>query len=138
MTATVDLADILAGTDALAHLDAAHQAAWEATDPDLLRLCQRRMAMIIGHEPTVAAMSAEEQATLAAWSGSPAFGERERAALALTEQYTIDVAAATDEQVAALAEHLGAHALLDFAHALLVVEQRMRLELAFAAVMGQP
>jgi alkylhydroperoxidase family enzyme len=123
------LDDWLAGTDALAALDAAHDAAWSAVDADLLALCRQRMAMLRRHEPTLASMSAAELATLRRWPTSPAFGDLERAALEFTEQYLLDVAALDDAQVEGLGVHLGDQGLVDFVNALLVVEQRMALEL---------
>ncbi len=131
----VVLDDCLAGTDALAALDAAHAAAWAAVDPSLLSLCRNRMAMLRRHEPTLATMSDDECAALSRWSSSTGFSDVERAALDVTEQYLIDVASLTDAQVGRLAVHLGEQGLVDFVNALLVVEQRMSLELFFERVL---
>lgn len=123
------LDDWLAGTDTLAALDAAHDAAWRAVDTELLVLCRQRMAMLRRHEPTLASMSDTDLATLRRWPTSPVFDERQRAALEFTEQYLLDVASLDDAQVEALGAHLGDEGLVDFVHALLVIEQRMALEL---------
>jgi hypothetical protein len=129
------LDDRLAGTDALVALDAAHEAAWAAVDDDLLTLCRNRMAMLRRHEPTLGTMSADEHEALSRWPTSPEYGDLERAALDFTEQYLIDVASIDDEQVARLARHLGEPGVVDFVNALLVVEQRMSLELFFDSVL---
>ena len=81
-------------------------------------------------------MTEAERVALADWPADPALDPAERAALELTEQFVIDVAAATDEQVTRLAEQLGDRSVIDFVDALLVVEQRMRLELGLGAVLG--
>lgn len=125
----------LAGTDALDALDAAHDAAWRSVDVELLTLCRQRMAMLRRHEPTLSSMSAADLATLRRWPTSPVFDERQRAALEFTEQYLLDVAALDDAQVGALREHLGEQGLVDFVNALLVIEQRMALELFLAGAL---
>lgn len=124
----MELTGVLEGTDALMQLEAAHVAAWAATDRRLLELCRDRMAMLLGHEPTTDTFDAARVEELSSWpsAGLPA---AEVAALALTEQYMIDVSSVTNEQVGALREHLGDAGVANFVNALLVVEQRMRLEL---------
>ncbi|MEM7094456.1 MAG: hypothetical protein AAF567_15750 [Actinomycetota bacterium] len=121
--------------DPLRELDAARDAAWQAVDVGLLGLCGQRMAMLLGHEGWLEGASAADLEALADWPRHEGFGERERTALALTEQYLIDVASATDDQVAMLAEHLDG-SIIDFVNALLVIEQRMRLELGLSAVLA--
>lgn len=127
------LGDLLDG-DPLRELDAARDAAWKAVDFGLLWLCGVRTAMLLGHSGWIDSAEPEDLEALAAWPTHDRFGDRERAALALTEQYLIDVAAATDEQISTLAEHLEG-SVIDFVNALLVVEQRMRLELGLSAVL---
>ena len=131
----MDLATVLAGTDTLSALDDARDAAWRATNTDLLALCRDRMAMVLDHRPTLDAMSDTDRAELAEWRQASRFAPLERAALDVTEQYLFDVASLSDERVAALREPLGDAGLVDFVNALLVVEQRMRLELAFEVVL---
>lgn len=128
------LDDVLRDTDCLRALDAAHDAAWSATDDELLALCRDRVAMLLRHEPTVAAMTDDRRRALASPEAA-GLSARERAALDFTEQYVIDVASLTDAQVGALREHLGDEGLVDFVNALLVVEQRMSLESIFDGVL---
>jgi alkylhydroperoxidase family enzyme len=129
------LATALGGTDALARLDAAHAAAWRATDPALLGVCHRRVGMLLGAASIVDAMSVDDQRDLAAWPTSSSFDDTEKAALAFTEHYVIDVASMPDDVVFALCERLGDAGLVDFVNALLVVEQRMTLEIGLEAVL---
>jgi alkylhydroperoxidase family enzyme len=129
------LEEVLDGTDVLTHLDAAYTAAWQATDPELLELCRLRMAMVLDHGPTLTASAAERRAAVAEWARSDAFAPVERACLAFTEQYTIDVASMTDDLVSAVRDHMGDEGLANFVNALLVVEQRMRLELVWDRVL---
>lgn len=119
----------LAGTDALIALDRANDAAWRATDAALLSLCRNRMAMLRRDDATLSALSALEIDQLSRWPNAPEFSDLERAALDFTEQYLIDVASLSDAQVGRLRDHLGDEGLVDFVNALLVVEQRMSLEL---------
>lgn len=131
----MDLAEWLDGSDALVALDAAHAAAWKATDAGLLAVCRDRVAMLRSYSPRLDQMSAGERASLSAWPTSDEFTDRERAALDFTEQYLIDVASISDEQAAALRSHLGDEGLATFVNALLVIEQRMTLELALEGVL---
>ena len=122
------------------HLAEAHEAAWAAVDPVLLELCRLRVATLLGCETeraarTQAAMEAGlDEATigeLSAWPTSARFGGRERACLALCEQFVIDVASVDDQLARSVADHLGPEGLRSFVTALLVVEQRQRLRLAW-------
>ena len=119
-------------------LDAVSQAAWESVDPVLLELCRLRMAMLFGcpaelawRTPAAVAAGLEEERieVLAHWPTSQRFGPLERACLAFAEQFVIDVAGLDDAVAGAVVEHLGEQGLADFASALLVVEQRLRLRL---------
>ena len=116
------------------------RAAWSAVDPVLLELCRVRIAMLLGCADEARARSEEaiaaglEEAVLAdlsLWPTSPRFGARERACLAFCEQFVIDVAGLDDDLAFAVSEHLGSQGLADFTAALLVVEQRQRLRLAW-------
>ena len=102
--------------DVAAHLRAAHAAAWRVVDPVLLELCRLRIAMLLGCEAELAARTPAaverglDEATvaeLAQWPTSPRFGPRERACLALCEQFVMDVAGVTDELAADVSAHLG-------------------------------
>jgi alkylhydroperoxidase family enzyme len=126
--------------DVLRHLDELHEAVWKVGDPVLLELCRLRIARLLGcvaeedaRTPAAIAAGLEEAtiADLAAWPSSARFGPRERACLAVCEQLVIDVAGMTDELALAAAEQLGAEPFRDFVTALLVLEQRQRLRLAW-------
>lgn len=103
--------------DVIESLDEADRAARAVVDPALLALCEKRVAQLLGHRSDPIEVSA--------------LTDLEAACLAFTEQWVIDVASMTDEVVAPVAERLGDAGLMDFAHALLVVEQRLRLDLAW-------
>ncbi|MEL6892695.1 MAG: hypothetical protein AAFP84_13940 [Actinomycetota bacterium] len=133
----MDLAPWLGDSDALVELDAAHEAAWRVADSELLALCRDRLGMLLRHRTTLDAIHRARAAELRAWATSDAFDHRARAALEFTEQYVVDVAAITDEQADAVRAHLGDDAFATFVNALLVVEQRMTLELGLAAVLGE-
>ena len=143
----VVLADRLAGhPDVLQHLVDAEQAAWASVDPVLLELCRLRVAMLLDCGPdlrarTPAAVAAGlDEATvaeLALWPTSPRFGTRERAALGFTEQFVIDVGTLGDDLAFALRDELGDDGFASFVSALLVVEQRQRLRLAWSRLFGE-
>jgi alkylhydroperoxidase family enzyme len=126
--------------DVAAHLAAAHDEAWNTIDPVLLELVRLRVAMLLDNAAeravrTPAAVAAGFDEALAAelprWPTSPLFGPRERACLDLTEQWVIDVASVSDAQTQAVTDVLGPEGLAGFAAALLVIEQRQRLRLAW-------
>lgn len=125
---------VLAATpDVLAQLTAADEAAWEAADADLLDLCRMRIAMLLGTGDEQAAphLDPELVADLAAWPTSPRFDATQRACLAFTEQWVIDVAGIDDATALAVVDHLGGEGFANFVHGLLVVEQRQRLRLVW-------
>lgn len=96
------------------------EAAWEASSPadDILQICAHRIASLL---------KAELQ-----WPPAPVVTTAaQKACLALAEQWVIDVASMPDELVADVARHLGDDGLRDFVHALLVFEQRIRLDVAW-------
>ena len=70
------------------------------------------------------------------WYVDDRFGDIERACLAFTEQHVIDVASLPDEVAGAVRAHLGDEGLSNFVSALLVVEQRIRLRLAWDRLLG--
>lgn len=123
--------------DVVACLEEARQAAWQAADPRLLELCRLRVAQLLGcdAESEVLTPGAEvDEATaseLASWPRSDRFDATDRAVLALCEQWVVDVASLDDGTVRAVAEAIGDEPLVDLANALLVVEQRQRLRLAW-------
>ena len=91
--------------------------------------------MLLRHQPTLDAMTEKRRAAVSEWPTTESFSPCERAALAFAEQYVIDVASLTDEQAAELRGHLGDVGLATFVNALLVIEQRMTLELTFDGVL---
>ena len=126
-------------------LERLHEAAWSVVDPVLLELCRLRIAKLLGCEVeqglrTEAAVAAGlGEATvddLPAWPTSERFGRRERACLAFCEQFVIDVSGMSDELAFAVSDELGPQAFRDFVSALLVIEQRQRLRLAYERLVG--
>lgn len=124
----------LAGTDAGRALNAAYTAAWACADPALLTVCRDRVGMLLRHTPTIESMTAADRERLLAWPSSEHVAETERAALDFTEQYVVDVSGITDEQAARLRDALGDEGFATFVNALLVIEQRMTLDLVLGAV----
>jgi alkylhydroperoxidase family enzyme len=110
-------------------------AAWEDTDPVLLELARLRIAKLLGNSvaleprgvrPTEAELSEATRSEVAAWPTSPRFTPRERACLALTEQFVIDADSVTEAQVAAVTEHLGGPGCYAFVEAISVLETFQR------------
>ena len=126
MGSTLD--EVIGGTDAFAHLEAAHDAAWTVTDPALLAMCRDRIIEHLGGDPA-------DPAPSTAGVDPDVEPARCDAVLTFVEQYLVDVASVTDDQVAPLREALGDQGLVDFLHALLVIEQRIRLELIWRSVL---
>ncbi len=117
---------LAAHPDVRSEFDAQHEAAWSAVDARLLELCRARVAMLLGVDHG----SREPDASrLADWPSAACFSDADRACLAFTEQYVIDVASLSDDTAKAVADHLGTKGLANFVSALLVVEQRIRLQL---------
>ena len=130
--------------DVLAPLRAAWEAAWAVVDPMLLEGCRLLVASILGCEPelevrtpvAIAAGFTEAHGRgMSEWYRSPLWDERARACFAFTEQFVIDVANLDDDAVGRVRGHLGDTGLLDFANAILVVEQRQRLRLVWGRVL---
>ena len=129
------LAAVLADTpDVLASLVAASAEAWATVDPCLLELCRLEVAAILCcraelDAPRSAGFDEAKAAALGSWSTSPLFDERDRACLAFTDQFVLDVASLDDVAAQRVSDRLGAQGLVDFTNALLVIEQRQRLRL---------
>jgi alkylhydroperoxidase family enzyme len=110
-------------------------AAWDETDPVLLELARLRIATLLGNDAELAPRTAAAREAgltdskidaIAAWPTSPLFDARERACLSLTEQFVMDANGVTDEQVAAVTEHLGAEGCYSFVQAVSVLETFQR------------
>lgn len=120
-----------------------HAAAWSATSPRLLELCRVRVATMLGCTDEAALRtpgSGVDGATLDAladWPSDSRFDAADRACLAFTEHFVIDVATLDDATAETLREHLGDEGLVNFTNALLVVEQRIRLRLAWDRLLGE-
>jgi alkylhydroperoxidase family enzyme len=119
-------------------VDELFAAAWESTDPRLLELCRLRLAELIGHEqargertPEAVAAGLDEGqvAQLSAWPTSHAFDARERACLALAEQFAIDVKGIDQALVDDVRAQLSVPEAFAFIAALWPVEQQLRWSL---------
>lgn len=123
------------GADVARSLHAANAAAWSATDRRSLELARVRMAMLLGCAAEAEARTPdsgvddETLAHVAQWPSDPRFDAGDRAVLHFVEAYLIDVATVDDRTVLALRAHLGDAGLATFVHAVLTVEQRIRLRL---------
>jgi hypothetical protein len=113
--------------DVLEQLNLARDAAWATVDNRLLGLCEQRIREILG---------VAEMTQLADWWSSAELSSAEKACLAFTEEYMIDVANLTDDTAARVREHLGDQTMVDFVSALLVVEQRQRIALTWSTIFG--
>lgn len=126
------LAEVLARTpDVFESLTATHTAATGAISSRLYELCRLRVAMLLG-TPDELETSDLDPATVEAlpkWPNHDTFDEADRACLAFTEQFVVDVASMPDELAEAVADQLGGDGFADFVHALLALEQRQRLRL---------
>lgn len=123
------------------HLADAHEQVWASLDPVLLEMVRLRIAQLLSNDAelavrtpaaTAAGFDDDLAAELSRWYSSPRFGPRERACLDFVEQWVVDVASVTDAQAAAVTDVLGAEGLASFAAAVLVLEQRQRLRLAWS------
>jgi alkylhydroperoxidase family enzyme len=110
-------------------------AAWEETDPALLELARLRIAKLLRNTgeleqrsalATEAGLREAKIAGVAAWPTAPQFTDRDRACLALTEQFVMDANRVTEEQVEAVTEHLGAAGCYAFVQAISVLETFQR------------
>lgn len=143
MTSAVIAERLSHAPDVAAALDAAWDAAWSSADPCILELCRLEIATILRNpvefeSRTPAAIAAgfddRKVAALATWLHSPIITPVERACLAFTDAFVIDVASLPDDTAASVREHLGDAGLVDFSSALLVLEQRQRLALVWTSL----
>lgn len=131
-TTTRRLADVLAHTpDVYESLTSTHAAAVAAIPTRLYELSRLRVASLLG-TPDELGTSELDAATIEAlpsWPTHDLFDDTDRACLAFTEQFVIDVASMPNELAEAVAEQLGGDGFASFVHALLALEQRQRLRL---------
>ena len=113
-------------------LENVHGLAWEVVDPALLALCRMRVAMLLDYQYELGIskndLDAEKISSLSQWSSSSLFTERERSCLRFTEEFVVDVSSIPDSSAFAVRDHLGDEGFVNFVNALLVVEQRIRLQ----------
>lgn len=102
-------------TDALAPLCALHAGMWDLVDPRLFELCRLRIATLLRatnharlRSPAASEHGVSEDliAALPSWPTSPDFTDRDRACLALTEQFVMDVSGVDQPLVDGVLEHL--------------------------------
>src|SRR5262249_18263905 len=135
--------------DAAAALTDLVAAAWAETDPVLLELARMRIATLLGNRAELtprttlahdAGVAEAKVAALPEWPTSPLFDARERACVALTEQFVMDANGVTDEQVADVTEHLGSEGCYAFVQAISVLEtfQRACLTLGIEGIEKVP
>lgn len=107
-----------------------------------LELCRIRMATLLGdgegvRERTPEAMEAglTEQLinSVGGWPQEPAFSDAQKAALAVAEQFVIDVHGVSDEDFRRLREHFDSAACVAFAVAFGIFDGASRLRIALGA-----
>lgn len=118
----------------------AEALAWLVVDPALLDLCRHRVAMLLGDTGLVPrpAMSPDHRAKVADvahWPTSELFDDRERACLAFTEQFVIDVAGMTPSILAPVSEALG-DGVAVFVQALFLIDMTVRLDMVLPVLFG--
>ena len=129
------LADRLSPTQSVHQdLTAAHAAARAAIDNRLYELCRLRVAMLLGNDAELAVTGPNiaDVSRLRRWPTEAGYSATERACLAFCEQFVIDVASLDHSLADDVIAQLGAEGFSDFVHALLVIEQRQRLTLAWS------
>lgn len=130
--------------EAFATFERAAGLVWQATDPALAELSRRRIAMLLRDTQAGAngpggarAADAEKAAALASWATSPLFNETERACLAFTEQFVMDVGAMTPDLVHPVVAHFGT-GVGTYVQALFLLEVTERQRLVLERVFGRP
>ncbi|HEV8296230.1 MAG TPA: carboxymuconolactone decarboxylase family protein [Acidimicrobiales bacterium] len=111
----------------------------KAVSPVLLEVCRLRIAQLIGCPPELAhrtpaaqaaGLTEEKIAALRQWPSSPHYSAVERACLSFAECYVIDAHAVTDEQCAALNEHLSPEEIAALTTAIAVFDAMARFQVA--------
>ncbi len=116
---------------------------WQTSDPQLLELCRLRMAQLLRCEVELrvreewADLAEAKVLALATYPSSPLFTARERACLAYTERVCGDPGGLTDDEVAAVRQHLSEAQLVALTTALTVFEGFQRA-LLLLGVTGTP
>jgi alkylhydroperoxidase family enzyme len=112
-----------------------------ASDPALLELARRRLAELLGDDAEADARpwgspAAEAVERVASWPDAGCFDERDRAALALTEQFAVDVTSVAAGPLGAAAGALG-DGLVPFVQGLYLLDLGQRAGMALGALFGQ-
>ena len=122
-------------------LEKIHGLAWEVADPVLLDLCRLRIAMLLGCyselEVLNSDLDSDKIASLSQWAASGLFSEREKSCLRFTEEFIVDVSQIPDSSAFAVRDHLGEEGFVNFVNALLVIEQRIRLQLVWRKIRNE-
>jgi len=127
--------------EVLTALAVACESVRAACDGTLLELARRRVAMLLNNDAELAAkawgeISETQTAELSSWPNSDAFDERQKAALALTEQFVIDVTGVLAGPLAASAGALGAE-IGPFVQALYLLDVGQRVDVVLGALLGE-
>jgi hypothetical protein len=134
MRSTTEIIETVLGErpHVMAALDAAHAAANDATDPVILEMCRVRVATLLGNtDELVTELAADLLGAIPFWPSSPLLTQAQRVCLAFAEEFVIDVASLSDATAKAVVDELGEQGYADFVNALLVIEQRQRMRLAW-------
>jgi alkylhydroperoxidase family enzyme len=118
---------------AVAAIERLEAQAISSADEATLHLCRLRIRQLFG---VAIKASTEQEQKLALWPSSPLFDDVERACLAFTEQFVIDVSGITETETAPLLQHLGPAGLYRFTFALYAIDQIERLRLTLEATIG--
>jgi alkylhydroperoxidase family enzyme len=120
----------------IAHsFDALYASLWtqQHLPPQILELCRLRLAQLhcceVEMQRQDCALAADQRAALSHWNTDERFSDAERACLAFTEVYAMDVQALTDELAQAVKDHFGDAGLVLLVEALGILDGMTRLSL---------
>ena len=82
-------------------------------------------------------LDSDKIASLSQWAASGLFSEREKSCLRFTEEFIVDVSQIPDSSAFAVRDHLGEEGFVNFVNALLVIEQRIRLQLVWRKIRNE-
>lgn len=127
--------------EVLAALGVACESVRQACNDTLLELARRRVAMLLNNDAELQAkawgeISERQNAELSSWPTSDAFDERQKAALALAEQFVIDVTGVRAGPLAASFGALGAE-VGPFVQALYLLDVGQRVDLVLSTLSGE-
>lgn len=132
----------LIAESATSALDALIDVAWESTDASILRLCQLRIAAMLGDDiPARGQVSPDSPSeaklvALESWWTSELFNARERARLAFTEQFVMSVSSMTDADIDALLAHDSESDVYQFVSAIYALDAETRIRLVSRSIFG--